>query len=52
MFDIYIEQILLICNTILIPTVIFTYKKINNWSSDICDRLVKIEHKLNLEHKE
>ena len=45
-----IEYITLLVNSILIPICIFGYRKINNWSSDICNRLTKIEHKLELDH--
>jgi len=45
-----IEYIILLVNSMLIPICIFGYRKINNWSTDICNRLIKIEHKLELDH--
>ena len=45
-----IEYITLLVNSVLIPICIFGYRKINNSSTDICNRLTEIEHKLNLDH--
>ena len=45
-----IEYITLLVNSILIPICLFGYKKINNWSTDICNRLTKIEKKLQLDN--
>ena len=45
-----IEYVTLLVNSILIPICILAYKKISNWSSNICNRLTKIEHKLELDH--
>ena len=45
-----IEQLVLIVNTFLVPIAIFSFKSVNNWKNDICDRLERIEHKLNFDH--
>ena len=45
-----IEQIILIVNTFLVPIAIFSFKSVNSWKNDICDRLERLEHKLDLEH--
>ena len=42
-----IEYVTLLVNSVLIPIVIFGYRKLTNWSSDICNRLTKIENQLN-----
>lgn len=47
-----IELLALLLNSVLIPVAVFGYSSFTKWQKNICGRLMKIEHKLGIDHGE